>query len=166
MHLYGSQGPWLHIISLWISLLQAAPHRLEGVHAVPFIYINGAQEARRAWTKSNCLLCCNECLWVACLHSAVGQCKLLQNDVAWCCNDSHKPGLFSIAKRHVSGTGNEREVPKLCQSWWMLRFAHKGSERISQVSLFVQSQIETGGHLSGKAQHSSSTNCKARVSQD
>ena len=34
------------------------------------------------------------------------------------------------------------------------------------MSLFVQSQIGTGGRLSGKAQHFSSTNCKAGVSSD
>ena len=81
-------------------------------------------------------------------------------------DDSHKPGPFSIAKSHVTRTGYAREMPNCVSHGEYLRFAQKGLERISQVSLFVQSQMETGGRLSGKAQHFSSTNCKARVSRD
>ncbi len=146
MHLYGSQGPWLQIMSSWISLLQDAIHHLERVHvhAVPFIYINGAQEARRAWTKSNCLLCCNECLWVACLHSAVGQYKLLQN-VAWCCNDSPMPGPFwilhdcSIWKETCYRDRQWGRNAQLCQSWWILRFAKRIGKDLLSVPVCAES---------------------------
>ena len=82
-------------------------------------------------------------------------------------DDSHKPGPFSIANRHVTGRGNEREMPNCVSHGEYLRFAHKKDRKGSpKCPCLCKSQIETGGRLSGKAQHFSSTNCKARVSRN